>query len=40
MWGEKERGSEGEMKFYVANTYFSKLENGDFTNKKIKYHVL
>jgi len=36
--GEKER--EREMKFDVANIYFSKLEDGDFTNKKIKYHVL
>jgi len=39
MWGgERERESGREMKFDVANTYFSKLEDGDFTNKKINYH--
>jgi len=35
----REKESQREMKFEVPNTYFSKLEDGDFTNKKIKYYV-
>jgi len=37
---EREIESEREMKFDVGDTYFSKLENGDITNKKIKYYIL
>jgi len=33
-------GGDREIKFDVANTYFSKLEDGDITYKKIKYHIL
>ena len=40
MGGEREIESEREMKFDVGNTNFSKLENGDITNKKIKYYIL
>ena len=36
----REKESEREMKFDVANTYFSKPEDGDITNKKINYYVL
>jgi len=32
----REKESEREMKFDVGNTYFSKPEDGDITNKKIK----